>query len=317
MIYFLFALGFVFLIGGGNFLVDGASALANRYKISHLVIGLTIVAFGTSAPELFVNILASIQGNSGLAVGNILGSNISNVLLILGVSAIIYPLSVNRNTVWKEIPMNMLAGVVLFALANDQLINHENFSILQRSDGMILLCFFVVFLYYTFSIARQSHEDILEEPIKEISVLRSVIYMLLGLIGLALGGDWIVDGAVHIAKSFGLDDATIGLSIVAIGTSLPELATSAVAASKKNTDIAIGNVMGSNLFNLFWVLGLSSFIKPLEMHANANRDIGLVIVSNLLLLIFLFIGHKNKLKRWQGVLFVMMYVVYLMAIIPA
>lgn len=310
--YFLFFIGFILLIKGADLLVNGASSIAKKLKISDLVIGLTIVAFGTSAPEMFVNVSASIQGNSEIAIGNIIGSNIANILLILGVCAIIFPLAVQNTTVWKEIPFSLLAALVLGILVNDHLIDHEENSVLTRGDGLILLSFFIIFIYYIFSIAKKTENTSTEETEEtaQLSNFRSVAYIILGLIGLVLGGNWIINGAVEIASHFGVSEYLIGLTVVAVGTSLPELATSAVAAYRKNTDIAIGNVVGSNIFNIFWVLGLSAVIKPLPFQPSGNSDIAMTIFSSMLLFIVLFVGKRHLLERWQGALFLVLYVGY-------
>src|SRR3989344_494679 len=243
MTYVLLVLGFIFLIKGAEYLVNGASSLAKKFNVSNLVIGLTVVAFGTSAPELFVNLFASFNGATDIAIGNIVGSNIVNILFILGMAAIIYPLKVGHGTVWKEIPMSLLAAALLFIMANDRLVDGLGFDLLTRSDGVVLIAFFVIFLYYTFGIAKVQNPDEEQAPPRVYSGLVSIGYIILGFIVLVAGGPWIVNSATTIAKSFGLGEALIGLAIVAIGTSLPELATSAVAAYKKNTDIAIGNVV--------------------------------------------------------------------------
>ncbi|CAB1075954.1 sodium:proton exchanger [Alkalispirochaeta odontotermitis] len=305
--YFLFLIGFFFLVKGADFMVNGASAIAKRLKISDLVIGLTVVAFGTSTPELFVNIVASTGGNSEIAVGNVLGSNICNVFLILGICAIIYPLSVSAGTVWKEIPFSLLAVIVLGVMVNDQMIDGAGSSLLTRIDGLVLLAFFTIFLYYTFSIAKaiDGMDDYL--PAKTIGIARSLLLVIAGLIGLTLGGKWIVDGAVLLAKSFGMSESLVGLTIVAVGTSLPELATSAMAAYKKNVEIAVGNVVGSNIFNIFFALGISATIKPLPIQAKSNLDIGVVILSGLLLFLFMFTGKKRSLDRWEGIVSLALY----------
>jgi len=312
--YVLFVVGFVILIKGADLLVDGASAVANKFKISPLVIGLTIVAFGTSAPELVVNIFASAAGNSEIAIGNILGSNIANILLILGISATIYPLASKNNTVWKEIPLCLLAAIVVGFMANDMLIDGAKSSGLSRIDGFILLSFFIIFLYYTFGIAKvgKGNGDL---EIKTLSVGKSTLYILLGLTGLVLGGQWIIDGAVKIAEMFGISQSLIGLTIVAIGTSLPELATSAIAAYKKQADIAIGNVVGSNIFNLFWILGVSSFIRPLPFNPAANIDILMTIGATLILFLIMFLGKKKVIERWQGIFMVMIYIAYMVFLV--
>lgn len=308
--FVLFLVGFVLLIKGADLLVEGSSSIAKKFNISPLVIGLTIVSFGTSAPELIVNLFASTSGNTEIAIGNVLGSNIVNILLILGISAIIYPLTTKKNTVWKEIPLSLLAALILAVLVNDTLIDGNEFSGLTRIDGIVLIAFFIIFLYYTFGISKVSG-DSEDSEIKTFSNLKSVIYVILGLGGLTFGGKWIVDGAVEIAAYFNMSRSLVGLTIVAIGTSLPELATSAVAAYKKQTDIAIGNVVGSNIFNIFLILGVSSTISPLPFQKESTVDILMVVFSSLILFLALFIGKKHTLQRWQGVLLITFYILYL------
>ena len=309
-VYIFFIIGFFFLIKGADFLVDGASSIARRLNISDLAIGLTVVAFGTSTPELFVNVIASFKGNTDIAVGNVVGSNIANVFLILGISSMIYPLAVSKGTVWKEIPHSLLAAIVLFVTANDQLLDGHQMSDLTRTDGLVFLSFFIIFIYYTFSIAARI--DGMEEhvPAKQHGLPLSFLYIVLGLIGLTLGGKWIVDGAIALATKFGMSESLVGLTIVAVGTSLPELATSAVAAYKHNVEIAVGNVVGSNIFNIFFVLGISAIIKPLPFQMKSNRDIGVVIFSSLLLFLFMFTGKKRSLDRWEGLIFLGCYGVF-------
>jgi cation:H+ antiporter len=313
--YLLFVIGFVLLIKGAYFLVDGASAIARRLKVSDLVIGLTVVAFGTSTPELFVNIIASAKGNTDIAIGNVLGSNIANVFLILGISSLIYPLRVTKGTVWKEIPFSLLAAIVLWFMANDHLIDKNNYSSLTRIDGLILLSFFTIFLYYSYGISGEIEGVEQHVQVAQKSTAKSFFFIGVGLVGLTLGGKWIVDGAVVIAKNFGMSESLIGLTIVAVGTSLPELATSAVAAYRRNVEIAIGNVVGSNIFNIFLVLGISSIIKPLPFQIKNNLDIGVVILSSLLLFLFMFTGKKRSLDRWEGAVFLVLYAVYIIFLI--
>lgn len=312
--YILFITGFFLLIKGAALLVDGSASIAKKLKISSIVIGLTIVAFGTSAPEFIVNIFASIQGNSEIAIGNILGSNIANILLILGISAIIYPITAKKNTVLKEIPLSLLAAVVLGLMANDMIIDGAGFSGITKIDGFILLSFFIIFLYYTFGITK-SDKDIVEEEIKVFSHFKSVTFIILGLAGLIIGGKWIVDGAVKIAEFFNISQSLIGLTIVAVGTSLPELATSAVAAYKKQSDIAIGNVVGSNIFNIFWILGASAIIRPLPFNTSSNGDIAMTIFASVVLFLVMFIGKKRVIERWQGAFMVITYVGYVVFLV--
>lgn len=308
--YILFAIGFALLLKGASWLVDGASSLAKKLNISELVIGLTVVAFGTSAPELVVNILASVRGSTEIAIGNVLGSNIFNILVILGLSAVIYPLIVQRSTIWKEIPLSLLAALMVWVLASDTFLDGGTFAGLTRIDGITLLAFFVIFLYYTVGIAKNG-ADLNGSTVKEQSIPRSLFFVLAGLVGLVVGGKWIVDGAVALATALGASEALIGLTIVAAGTSLPELATSAVAARKKNADIAVGNIVGSNIFNIFFILGISSLIKPLPFQLASNADIIMVVVASVLLFASLFIGRRHFIERWQGVLFLATYGAYL------
>jgi cation:H+ antiporter len=307
----LLILGFAALIKGADLLVDGAAAIARRLRVSDLIIGLTVVAVGTSSPELSVNIVASLKGNSQIAVGNVIGSNIANVLLVLGVASLIYPLSVSRGTVWREIPFSVLAALVLWIVANDQLIDHAATSVVSRIDGLVCLCFFAVFLYYIVSIARQS--DVLQTSRagKPFGWLKSIGYVAGGLGLLIIGGRWIVESAVEIARRFGLSETVIGLTIVALGTSLPELATSAVAARKRNADIAVGNVVGSNIMNVFLVLGTSAVLKPLPFEPANNRDLAALMGASLLLFLFMFTGKVRSLDRWEGAVLVVLYVIYL------
>ncbi len=309
--YILLLTGFALLIKGADLLVDGASAISRRFGISDLVIGLTVVAFGTSTPELFVNIAASFKGSTGIAIGNVLGSNIANILLVLGLAALIRPLRVTRGTVWREIPFSLLAALALWAAANDNLIDGWAYSDISRSDGLIFLMFFAIFLYYSASIAHvgSSHQA---EPLRlNQGAGKSVLLVIAGLIGLTIGGKWIADGAVHMASVFGLSEALVGLTIVAIGTSLPELATSAMAAYKGNVEMAVGNVVGSNIFNVFLVLGISSVIKPLPFQPASNPDIGMVVLASFILFAAMFTGKKQSLDRWEGALLLGIFAAYM------
>jgi len=308
-------IGFALVIKGADILVDGASSLARKLSVSDLVIGLTVVAFGTSLPELSVNVFASIKATSNIAIGNIIGSNIANILLILGVSAIICPLVVTKGTVWKEIPLSLLAAILVAVLANDKLVNGAQSSMLTRIDGLVLLSFFIIFIYYSLSIAKriEGTDDLLH--VKALTITKILALIIAGLAALILGGKFVVDGAVKLAIYLGVSQMTIGLTVVAVGTSLPELATSAVAAYKKNFDIAVGNIVGSNIFNIFFILGISSLIRPLPFQPGSNFDIGLLVLANILLFIFMFTGKKHKLDRWEAVLFLGIYAVYIFTLI--
>lgn len=308
--YLLLIAGFVLLIKGADLLVDGSASIARKMKVSDISIGLTIVAFGTSMPELVVNIFASLQDTPEIAIGNILGSNIANILLILGICSIIYPLTVKKNTVWKEIPFSLLAAIVLGVLASDALIDGRNFSELSRGDGFILIGFFIIFMYYIVSISKDVDLGI-ETDVKEMATGKSTLFILGGLAGLVIGGKLIVDSAVEISMSLGLSQSFIGLTVVAVGTSLPELATSAVAAYKKNVDIAVGNIVGSNIFNIFWILGVSSLIKPLPFNPASIYDLGMTIMASILLFLFLFVGRKHQIDKFKGIIFVLIYIGYI------
>ena len=309
----LLLVGFVLLIKGGDYLVNGASSIAKKYKISNIVIGLTVVSFGTSAPELIVNILASINGSADLAISNILGSNLSNILLILGITAIIYPLKVKKGTTWKEIPFSLLSVIALGLMVNDVMFDNGATTILSRSEALVLILFFIIFIYYTFGISKA--EGGKGEKVEMYSMGKSIGMVLIGMAGLALGGHWVVQGAIEIAKLLNVSEALIGLTIVAIGTSLPELVTSVIAAKKKQADIAIGNVVGSNIFNVLWILGISGTIQAIEFSPALNFDIALVILATLLLFVYMFWGKNHTLQRWQGYSFVSIYVVYMIFLI--
>ena len=311
--YILFVLGFVFLIKGADILVDGSSSIAKKLGISDLVIGLTIVSFGTSAPELVVNIMASIKGASDIGIGNIIGSNIANIFLILGISGLIYPLMIKKTTTWKAVPLNLLAVIVLFFMANDVIFDGAVSSFLGRIDGLVLMAFFLIFMSYTINLAKtEKHE---KEDYNGRPLWLALLMTIGGIVALTYGGQWVVDGAVSIAEAFGLSQALIGLTIVAVGTSLPELATSAVAAYRHNTDIAIGNVVGSNLFNIFWVLGLSATIRPLPIASAVNVDFGVLLVATLMLFAFSFTGRKNHIDRAEGAIFVACYIAYIVFLV--
>lgn len=306
--YILLVIGFLLLIKGAAILVDGASSIAKSLRVSDLVIGLTVVSIGSSAPELIVNLIASIKGSTDLAVGNVLGSNTANILLGLGLSAAIYHLKVQKSTVWKEIPFSLLAVLVMAIVANDALIDGDLFSSITRADGLVFLLFFTIFLYYIYSLGSGEVEE--KKGSKQHSMATASLMILAGLIGLTLGGKWVVDGAMVIGRDLGASEALIGLTIVALGTSLPEIVTSAVAAYKKNADIAVGNVVGSNIFNIFWVLGLVSLIRPIDFSPELNEDIAMVVFTTALLFVILFIGRKHTIERWEGFGFIGIYVAY-------
>ncbi|MBL8217506.1 MAG: calcium/sodium antiporter [Bryobacterales bacterium] len=299
---------------GADLLVDGASSIAKRLRVPGIVIGLTIVAFGTSLPELMVSVIAAMEGNSDIAIGNVIGSNIANILLILGIAAIIYPVTAKRNTVLKEIPFSLLAALVTGVMANDLLLDKAPASFIGRGDGLILVAFFVIFLYYIFGVVESEPPEA-SADILLFSHAGSAARIAAGLTALAVGGQWIVSGAVQIAQSLGVSESLIGLTVVAVGTSLPELATSAMAAYKRRSDIAIGNVVGSNIFNVFWVLGLSAIIRPLPFQAAGNIDVLVAAVASLILFVAMYIGKRHVLERWQGGAMVAGYLGYMIFVV--
>ncbi len=315
--YFLFAVGIILLIKGADWLVDGSSSLAKKLGVPTIVIGLTIVAFGTSMPELVVNVISAIKHNGGIAFGNVIGSNIANILLILGVSTLISDIKVQKTTTWKEIPFSFLAIVVLLIFANTMFLDNISINVVTRFEGMILLLFFAIFLYYVFELSRKksidiSHDDI---EIKKHSSLQIFLLIFGGLFCLYMGGKWTVEGAIQIARYFGLSEYFIGLTIVAVGTSLPELVTSIIASLKKHNDIVIGNVIGSNIFNIFWILGLTALIFPFAIPVNVNFDLIVLLLTTILLFLFMLIGKKHRLEKWQGIIFLLMYVLYIIFLI--
>ena len=311
--FLLLILGLALLLKGGDWLVGGASTLARRYHVSELAIGLTIVAFGTSAPELVVNVLASAEGHADIAFGNVIGSNNFNLFIILGLSALIAPVTVSAGTVWKEIPLSLVAAMALLLLANDQLYG-EGPMILSRIDGMILLLFFGLFLFYIYR--NMKTDTYKEEPDgKPSPLIKTIILIVAGLAGLILGGRLVVDSAVEIARFFHLSEKIIGLTIVAAGTSLPELVTSLVAIRKKSNDIAVGNILGSNIFNIFLILGISSTIKPMPFSTVFNTDITILIAGTVALFVTMFTGIRKQLDRWEAALLILAYAGYMVFLI--
>ena len=313
MVYILFALGFALLVKGADWLVESSSALARKAGISDLVIGLTIVAFGTSLPELTVNLIASFEGNADIALGNIFGSNIANILLILGLSALVRELPVKRPTVLSEIPFSLAAVLLVGFFANTNLFGDPNSEpLFDRMEGAIVLLFFFLFMAYIFDMAITDREatEHSEESGPSRPLLQHILLILAGLVSLFLGGRWVVEGAVEIARMLGMSESLIGLTIVAVGTSLPELVTSVVAARRGKSDIAIGNVIGSNIFNLLWVLALSATILPLPFDTQANTDILMIIFSTTLIILSMVVNRRLAITRTEGVIFLACYIAY-------
>ena len=296
------------LVKGADFLVEGASSLALRLSVSEIAIALTVVAFGTSTPELIVNIFASFQGKDEITLGNIIGSNIANILLILGIAGLIYPIKTEKNTVWKEIPLALLSALVLLVLCNDLLIDRTAKQVISRSDGIILLAFFIIFLTYVFGISKLEGEGISKTG--TMSWLKIVLYIIGGLAALIAGGKLAVDSSIKIAQWLGVSEKFIGLTIVAVGTSLPELSTSAVAAYRGKSDIAIGNIVGSNIFNVFFIMGVSVLIVPIHFPPVLNIDLLVLAGASALLFVTMFTGKRRSLDRWESVLFILLYGAY-------
>ncbi len=315
LIYFLFVLGFIFLIKGADLLVDGATSIGKKLNISSIIIGLTIVSFGTSLPELLVNLIASYNNTPDIGVGNVLGSNVANILLILGIAALINPLPITKNTYFIEVPFSLTATLLVGFLANASLFNKAEDLAISRADGLVLLFFFFLFMGYVYIVSKQKKSEFNDEDYKEMATSRSIILILIGMVGLYFGGQWVVDGAVAMARTFGMSETFIGLTIIAIGTSLPELVTSAVAAFKKDTDIAVGNVVGSNIFNLLWILGLSASIKSIPYDAISNSDIFMIIASSTALILAVVIGKRPVISRWEGFFFLIAYIWYIVFLI--
>lgn len=307
--------GFIALVKGADWLVDGASAIAKQFGISDLVIGLTVVAFGTSMPEFVVNMVSVVEGSTDLAITNILGSNIINTFVILGLTAIIYPIVSQKRSRDFDIPLSIIAGIFVFAAVTIQLPFGENERGIGRLGGIILLSLFCYFLYNTFRHAKDNPDEAQSNmqvgDIKEIPVRRAIALLLCGFVGLVVGGELIVKSAVDIATRCGVSQAIIGLTIVALGTSLPELATSVIAAFKHNCDIALGNVIGSNIFNVFFVLGTSATISPLPAYDGIELDAIMVALGSIIVWLSVKTNRERKVQRWAGALLLIIYSGYL------
>ena len=311
--------GFLLLVKGADFLVEGASAFAKGFGVSDIVIGLTIVSMGTSAPELVVNVGSSLKGESDFVYGNVLGSNIFNALFILGLAGVIYPLKVLKNTGRIEIPISFFIIVVVWLMSNDLIflsntgVPNGKDGMLSRFDGLLLMIFFAAFLFYVFRNSKSEPSE--GDTIKKMPIWKTLLLMSLGLCGLIFGGNWVLDGSIAVAKSFDLSERIIGLTILAVGTSLPELATSVVAAMKKNSDIAVGNVVGSNIFNVLGILGLSAVIFPTPFSSSINFDMYFLMAATALIFGLLFIGTKSQkgfytLGKLPSLMLILLYVAY-------
>lgn len=302
-------LGFVLLVKGADWLVDGASAIARRFGISDLVIGLTVVAFGTSMPEFVVNMVSVAEGSTDLAITNILGSNIINTFVILGVTALIWPVTSQKRSRQYDIPLSILACAMVYMFVRYNVPSEQEPGI-TRLGGIILLVLFIWFLTNTFRHAKE-HPEEAENEAKPLGIGLALLFLFAGLAGLVVGGEMIVKSAVQIATNLGVSEAVIGLTVVALGTSLPELATSAMAAFKHNCDIALGNVIGSNIFNVFFVLGTSAVVRPLPAYTGIQLDAWTAVIGSLLVWIFVMSNKKRQIKRWGGAVLLLVYAAFL------
>lgn len=331
----LLLLGLLLILFGASILTDGASAIARRFGLSEFLIGLVIIGIGTSAPEFVVSVFSAIRGKSDMAVGNIIGSNIFNALVITGITAIIIPVRLTRNNIQKDIPFGILASVVLFVLGSDIFLNNENLNIINRGDGIILLCFFAIFMIYTWFSNNQPKRTLRkiplkstvptsstslttldEETAKKISLVNrhpymAILFILVGLGSLLFGGNLFLENAQIIAKQLGISDSLIAITLMAGGTSIPELAACIMAALKGKGQMALGNVIGSNIFNIFMVLGISAGITPLGMQNINSLDLIVLLTSAILLFIGAFTFKKARIDRTEGVIFLLFYIGYI------
>ena len=303
-----FIAGIALVLYGADALVKGASALARKFNISELVIGLTIVALGTSLPELVISVGSAIKGSSGIALGNVIGSNLFNTMLILGITAMITPIKFNAKMLSRELPFNLLASIVLILISGSMLIGGAENEEITRYGGLILLCFLAVFIRYTFSITNDGEST--DEKIEEVTGLKILFYIVAGLAALIFGGKLFVSGATDVARMLGLSEAVIGITIVSAGSSLPELAVSVNAARKGNASIALGNVLGSNILNIFFILGCSATITPISLNGFSFIDYYVLIAASLMVYAVSKFGGKNVINRWEGAVLTLGYIAY-------
>ena len=307
-----FVVGIALVIFGADWLTKGASDLARHLKMSELMIGLTIVAVGTSLPELVISVSSALSGNSGISLGNVLGSNIFNGMLILGTTALITPIVFSGKMLSRELPFNLLASVVVLLVSGSMLVGGAPGEYITRYNGLILLCFCAVFVRYTFSLRGNEEDTAAQQP---MSMGKILLFIAGGLAALIIGGKMFVSGASDIARGFGLSEALIGITIVSAGSSLPELAVSVNAARKGNVGIALGNVLGSNILNVFFILGCSATISPISLEGFTPVDYYVLLASSLFIYLFCAFFGKNKITRWEGGLLVAGYVAYVVYLI--
>lgn len=307
----LIIIGFALLIKCADLLVDSSSSIAKKFHIPEIIIGLTIVSIGTSLPELMVSLKSALSGHSDMSVGNVVGSNVCNLLLILGLASTINPIKFKKETRLIEIPICLVLTIIFGILCNTN-------NIISRPESILLIILFTMFIVYTIIMGKKGEKfdeedgEIIEqkEDRSETSILKNIIFIILGIIGLKIGGDLVVDNSIIVAKFFNISEQIISLTIVAIGTSLPELVTSVVAAIKGNSDISIGNILGSNIFNMAFIMGISAFINPITYNSVYNFEIGILIIASIVLSLFPIIPPKNKMSRANGIIYLMMYVIY-------
>lgn len=311
----LVIVAFSILIKGADFFVSGASSIARKMGITPFVVGLTVVAIGTSAPEFFVNVIAAIGGSTDLAIGNVIGSNVANILLGLGVAATVATIAIKKQTVWKEIPFALLSALVIAFVTLDTIFSGAPENIISRGDGLVLLSFFVIFMVYTFGLSKVKEGDEGSDSIDVYSWPKSLLLTLGGIGALLIGGELVVTNAVAIATALGWSENLIGLTIVAMGTSLPEIVTSVIAVRKKQADLVVGGIIGSTIFNAFFILGSTALVKDVVIAPQKNLDITFdtlfLLVISTAFFIFMFVGKKHSLERWQGILFVTAYLLYM------
>lgn len=314
MKYVLLVVGLVFLVKGADLFVTGASSVARRFHIPSLIIGLTIVAFGTSAPEAAVSITSALNGQSDITMGNIIGSNMFNLLVVVGIAAWILPFKVKETIIAKEFPFTLLGCLAVLILTFDLFLGNGGANVINRTDGLVLLMLFAVFMYYLLSVALKAVKESKDEEVMvSIGLTKSMVYLVIGIAGIVFGGDIAVDAATKIAMAWGMSEAMVGLTIIAVGTSLPELMTSVVAARKGESDIALGNVIGSNIFNVFFILGISAVITPVSVSAAVAFDA--VILTIISIVAFIFALTDRRFSKMEGVILALLYVVYMIFVI--
>jgi len=314
--YILLILGFILLIKGADIFVDGASSLAKKIGIPPVIVGLTIVSLGTSAPELAVSLISSLNGNNDIAIGNVVGSNLFNSLMVLGITAIVLPLIIQKQKIKADFLVNISVSLLLFFLTFDSFFG-KDYSLISRIDGIILLVICIAYISYLVFKSVKTNVELTSEKDENINVFVKILLMFLGVSAIVFGGDFVVDSATNIAYNFGMSEKLVGLTIIAMGTSLPELVTSIVAALKGENDIALGNVLGSNIFNILLIIGLSSVISPISVTSSLIVDFAYLIAITLFIFALVFIVKKpeKKLSRFEGAILVLLYIGYMAYII--